>query len=191
MEHDIIPFRIKQYLRLVHGENVNVTTNADIQSNQLICSVQLYSFRRLCFMECARISLVDSPLLNSLSFLWNETKFLSSRFQSTFLYLQWNTEPRTSQLRTIKRSDQQIPGFFQTVTYNNVCDSNFGPTNSRGFGQNNGFKMVRGLKFHCKRRCSLYLNQLWKRNIYANLSKNIDESYFIGWKPSWSAVKIM
>jgi hypothetical protein len=30
-----------------------------------------------------------------------------------------------------------------------MCDSNFGPTNSRRFGQNNGFKMVRGLKFHC------------------------------------------
>ena len=29
-----------------------------------------------------------------------------------------------------------------------MCDSNFGPTYSRRFGQNNGFKMVRGLKFH-------------------------------------------
>jgi hypothetical protein len=63
--------------------------------------------------------------------------------------LQWNTELRTSQLRTTKRSDQQIPEFLLNFTYNNVCDSNFGPTSSRRFGQNNGFKMVRGLKFHC------------------------------------------
>ena len=45
--------------------------------------------------------------------------------------------------------NEQIQGFLQKVTYNNVRDSNFGPTNSLRFGQNNGFIIVRGLKFHC------------------------------------------
>jgi hypothetical protein len=42
---------------------------------------------------------------------------------------------------------RNAPGFLQKVTNNNVCYSNFEPKNSRRFGQNNGFKMVWGLKF--------------------------------------------
>jgi hypothetical protein len=40
--------------------------------------------------------------------------------------------------KTFEPTKQQIPGILQKVTYNNVCDSNFGPTNSRRFCQNNG-----------------------------------------------------
>jgi hypothetical protein len=76
--------------------------------------------------------------------------------------LQWNTEPRTSKLWTIKRPKKQIPGFFAKIHIQyNVCDSNFGPTYSRRFGQNNGFKMVRGLKFHCRYRFKSLSHCTW------------------------------
>ena len=73
---------------------------------------------------------------------------------------------RTSRLRTIKRSDKRIPGFLQKFTYNNVCDSNFGPTNSQRIGQNNGFKMVQSLKFHCGHQLLYYFLKLF--NFFIN-----------------------
>ena len=45
---------------------------------------------------------------------------------------------------------QNLPDKFQNLAGQ---ISEFGPTNSRCFGKINGFKMVRGLKFHCRSGC--------------------------------------